>query len=138
MAMSPSRRCTFIGAALVVSALAVGTPVAQEHAGPHWSYEGTSGPVTNMSPFTDSSVDLQAVAGAELDRLWGKGLIGLRVDSFEEHGVSAAHSGLDLALATGYDLFNLGPFRCGPAAGVATMLGTFGATSLNLGVVLRN
>ena len=91
-----------------------------------------------MTPFSDSSVDVEAVIGAELDRLWGKGLVGARVDGFEEHGTSTTYSGVALGLAIGFDVFDLGPFRCGPTVGVAAMVGDVDAAALNLGVVLRN
>jgi hypothetical protein len=101
-------------------------------------YGGTSGTGVNEAPFSDSSVDIAAVVGAELDRLWGKGLVGARVDGFEEHGLSTTHSGVDVGLAVGFDVFDLGPFRCGPTLGGAAMVGDINAASLNLGVVLRN
>jgi carbonic anhydrase len=44
MTISIVRRLTIISAALAAIALAVDAPEAQEHAGPHWSYSGSSGP----------------------------------------------------------------------------------------------
>jgi carbonic anhydrase len=43
MTIWPVRRFTLIGGVLAACALLVGAPLAQ-HAGPHWSYEGSNGP----------------------------------------------------------------------------------------------
>ncbi len=44
MMNSSLRRFTVVCGVLAALALVVGAPAAQEHAGPHWSYAGSSGP----------------------------------------------------------------------------------------------